>query len=77
MSESPLSILTPRVAARLRCPRCEAPVVVQRATRVRPGFEHLTLRCPECGNIHQAQAQTDPMRSEAIGWLCSDLHAPT
>jgi RNase P subunit RPR2 len=77
MSESPLSGLTPRALARPRCLRCQAPVVVQRATRGRSGFEHWTLRCTKCGNIHQAQVQTDPMKSEAIGWLCSDLHAPT
>ena len=77
MSESPLSTLTPRGVARPRCPRCQSAVVVQRATSGRSGFEHWTLRCPSCGNIHQAQVQADPMRSEAIGWLSGDLHAPT
>ena len=77
MSESPQSILTPRAVARPRCPQCQAPVIVQRATAGRPGFEHWTLRCAKCGHIHEAQVQTDPMKSEAVGWLSGDLHAPT
>jgi uncharacterized Zn finger protein len=77
MSVSLLSILTPRAVALPRCPQCQAPALIQRATPGRSGFEHWTLRCPKCGNIHEVQVQTDPMKSEAIGWLSGDLHAPT
>jgi uncharacterized Zn finger protein len=66
-----------RASASRRCPQCEAPAAIQRATPGRSGFEHLTLRCPNCGNISEAQVQTDPMKSTAVGWLSGDLHAPT
>jgi uncharacterized Zn finger protein len=77
MLESQLSTFSPRTAASRRCPQCEAPAIVQRATPGRSGFEHWTLRCTSCGNIHQAQVQTDPMKSATAGWLSGDLHAPT
>jgi uncharacterized Zn finger protein len=66
-----------RASASRRCPQCEARAAIQRATPGRSGFEHLTLRCPNCGNISEAQVQTDPMKSTAVGWLSGDLHAPT
>jgi rubredoxin len=77
MLEVQLSTSWARVSASRRCPQCEAPAAIQHATPGRPGFEHLTLRCPKCGNISEAQVQTDPMKSEAVGWLAGDLHAPT
>ena len=41
---------------------------VQRITEARAGFEHWTLRCTRCGRIEQAQVNTDPLKSEALGW---------
>jgi len=77
MSELQLSTLAPRSVERPRCPRCQAPALVQRRFPGRSGFEHWTLRCPKCGNIHETQVQADPMTSELAGWLFGDLHAPT
>ena len=77
MSEFLLSTLMPRAVARPRCPQCQAPVVAQRGFSGRSGFEHWTLKCATCGQIHEARVQTDPMKSEAIGWLSGNLHAPT
>ena len=57
MSEMQSTTLTPRSAARPRCPQCQAPALVQRATPARSGFEHWTLRCTKCGHIHEAQVQ--------------------
>jgi transcription elongation factor Elf1 len=69
-------MLPPRVAQRPRCPRCQARMAVQRIIPARSGFEHWTLRCTNCGNIHQAQVHTDPMKSDAQGWLDSELLPP-
>ena len=76
MLESQLSTLPRHVVASRRCPQCEAATAIQRATPGRSGFEHWTLRCPKCGNS-ETQVQTDSMKSEAVGWLSGDLHAPT
>ena len=77
MQEFLPSTLTPRAVSRPRCPQCQAPALVQRATAGRSGFEHWTLRCTKCGHIHEAQVRSDPMTREAAGWLSSELRAPT
>jgi hypothetical protein len=51
-------------------------MAIQRVVPARSGFEHWTLRCTKCGNIHQAQVHTDPMKSDAQGWLDSELSPP-
>jgi uncharacterized Zn finger protein len=43
-------------AERLRCPMCQADMEVLHLVPGRPGYEHWTLRCTECGLIHEAQA---------------------
>lgn len=77
MPESQRSPLAPRAVARPRCPLCPARALVQRSAAGRSGFEHRTLGCTKCGDIHEAQFQADPMTSEATGWLSSELRAPT
>ncbi|WGD50038.1 hypothetical protein QA641_31005 [Bradyrhizobium sp. CB1650] len=42
----------------------------------RPGFEHRTLRCTNCGVIYEAQAPADPIDSEVLGWFHSGLKPP-
>jgi transcription elongation factor Elf1 len=68
--------LSPRAAARPRCPKCQSRTEVQRITAARIGFEHWTLRCIKCGLIHETQVNADPMKSDSIGWEHSDLTAP-
>ena len=68
MLEPQTSTLSPRVAARPRCPKCQSRMEVQHITSARSGFEHWTLRCTECRLIHDAQVNADPMKSDAIGW---------
>lgn len=77
MTELQTITLTPRQVMRPRCPQCEAPARVQRATPGRKGFEHWTLRCTKCGHIHEVQMRSDPMTSTADGWLSGGLRAPT
>jgi hypothetical protein len=51
----------PTLPVRHDCPRCQARSTVQHMVPSRSGFEHWTLRCIECGHIHQAQVHTDPI----------------
>src|SRR5450631_4951264 len=46
--------LSPRAAARPRCPKCQSRTEVQRITAARTGFEHWTLRCIKYGLLHEA-----------------------
>jgi transcription elongation factor Elf1 len=77
VTETPISILAPRMIARPRCPECGAPARVQCSTAVVSGFQHWRLRCTKCGHVHEADVPADPMASEAKGWLAGELRAPT
>jgi len=68
--------LPPRVAGRPRCPKCQSRMEIQHIASARSGLEHWTLRCTKCWLIHEAQVNTDPMKSNAIGLEHSDLRAP-
>jgi len=45
-------------------------------TKARAGFERWTLRCTRCGRIEQTQVNTDPLKSEALGWTEGELRPP-
>ena len=68
--------LSYRAAARPRCPKCQSRMEIQHIASARSGFEHWTLRCTNCGLIHEAQVSADPMRPDAAGWEHSHLRAP-
>jgi uncharacterized Zn finger protein len=76
MPEPQTSTLSPRVAARPRCPRCQSCTEVQRVSAARSGFEHWTLRCTQCGLIQETQVNIDPMTSEVRGSTNSYLVPP-
>jgi rubredoxin len=61
---------------RPRCPKCRARPTVQSVVPIRSGFEYLTLRCTSCGLVYDAQVHTDPLRSDARGWIESELVSP-
>jgi hypothetical protein len=42
----------------------------------RPGFEHRTVRCSNCRLIYEAQAPADPIDSDALRWISSELKPP-
>jgi hypothetical protein len=67
--------LSPRVAGRPRCLKCQSRMEVQHITSTRSGFEHWTLRCTKCGLIREAQVSADPIEPDAIGWEHSDQRA--
>ena len=72
----PKPILPQRRTTRRRCFVCQAPMEVQRIAAARAGFEHRTLRCTSCGRIDQMQVNTDPLQSEALGWIEGEVKPP-
>jgi hypothetical protein len=76
MPDPQLPTLSPRTAERPRCLKCQSRMEVQRIITARSGFEHWTLRCTRCGHIHEAQVPTDPINTDARGWLNSELKSP-
>ena len=61
---------------RPRCPKCRARPTVQSVVEIRSGFEYLTLRCTSCALVYDAQVHTDPLKSDARGWIDSELVPP-
>jgi uncharacterized C2H2 Zn-finger protein len=76
MSELPKPTWSLHRTTRRRCVVCQSPMEVQRIVEARAGFEHWTLRCPRCGHIGQVQMSTDPLKSDASGWMTGELRPP-
>ena len=45
----------------IRCPRCAASPLMQSTTELRPGVQYLTLRCPCCLIVYDAQVPFAPV----------------
>ena len=61
---------------RPHCPKCRARPTIQNVIQIRSGFDYLTLRCTSCGLVYDAQVTqvpSDPLQSEARGWINSKL----
>ena len=61
---------------RPRCPKCRARPTIQSVVQLRTGFEYLTLRCMNCGLVYDAKVHTDALKSDARGWIDSELLPP-
>jgi hypothetical protein len=47
--------------------------------RVSPGpigFEHRLFECPRCDHVEISIIASDPLQSDALGWLDGELGAP-
>jgi hypothetical protein len=50
-----------------------------RLARIAPGpsgFDVRTFECARCENVYTVTVSTDPLKSDAAGWIYSDLKAP-
>ena len=41
------------------------------------GFANATFECQKCGYVRSTTLSGDPMSSDALGWLASELKPPT
>jgi hypothetical protein len=76
MPEPQMPALSLHRTARRRYPKCQSRTEIQHITAARSGFEHWTLRCAQCGLIHEMQVNNDPTTSDARGWAYSNLVPP-
>jgi hypothetical protein len=47
--------------------------------RIEPGpqgYDYRTFECAKCNHVHMVMVATDPMKSEAAGWLAGELKPP-
>jgi hypothetical protein len=48
-------------------------------SRIRPGrlnFDARTFECVKCSHVEKVLVPSDPMQSDALGWLLGELKAP-
>jgi hypothetical protein len=41
------------------------------------GFDYRTFECQRCGRVETVVISSDPMKSDAQGWLAGELKPPT
>ena len=70
----------PHIAAIQRpdCPKCpQRRMLLARLGAGASGFAIGTFECQTCGYVSTTAISEDPMRSDVLGWLASELRPPT
>jgi hypothetical protein len=61
---------------RLRCPRCQTRMMLERVSSGPIGFEHRLFECPKCDHVEISVTASDPFKSNVAGWLDGEIRAP-
>ena len=61
---------------RPRCSRCQTRMMLERVSPGPVGFEHRLFECPKCDQVDLRLIASDPLKSNAVGWLAGELRAP-
>ena len=61
---------------RPRCSRCQTRMMLERVSPGPVGFEHRLFECPKCDQVELRFIASDPLKSDAVGWLAGELRAP-
>jgi hypothetical protein len=62
---------------RPRCPACRQNRMLLSKLEAGPsGFDYRTFECQKCGRVETKVVASDPMASDARGWLASELRPP-
>jgi hypothetical protein len=48
-------------------------MMLERITRAPVGFEHQVFECPKCNHVEAKVITSDPLNTEALGWLSGEL----
>jgi hypothetical protein len=63
---------------RPRCPTCQQNRMLLSRLEAGPsGFDYRTFECQKCGRVETTLVSSDPMASDTLGWLESELRPPT
>jgi hypothetical protein len=61
---------------RPRCSRCHTRMMLERVSAGPTGFEHRLFECSKCDQVELSVIASDPLKSNAVGWLAGELRAP-
>ena len=74
----PVSPLHVSAIERPGCPNCRQQRMLLSSLGSRPcGSAIRTFECQRCGHTSTTVIPSDPMNSNALGWLASELRPPT
>jgi hypothetical protein len=78
MPESPSSHFGILLSAieRPGCATCQKRMVLARIAPGPSGFDYRTFECAKCDHVHMSLVASDPMKSDAQGWLAGELRSP-
>lgn len=62
---------------RARCPNCHHNCMLLSKLEQGPGFDYHSFECQKCGRVQTTVVERDPLTSDALGWLASELKPPT
>jgi hypothetical protein len=51
-------------------------MMLERVSSGPVGFEHRLFECPKCDQVELSVIASDPLKSNAAGWLAGELKAP-
>ena len=58
---------------RPRCPKCQTRMITTRVSPGPEGFERRQFECLKCGQSETQVVVSDPLKSNAVGWLQGEL----
>ena len=64
------------IIERPMCPACKHRMGLVRISPGERGFEERTFECGTCHRVEKASLPVDPMKTDALGWLASELRPP-
>jgi hypothetical protein len=59
------------------CPNCRRQMLVTRILPAKGEYQHIRFDCLTCPRFEVRVIPVDPLRTDAIGWLASELRPPT
>jgi hypothetical protein len=65
------------IVERPMCPTCKHRMGLARISPGERGFERRTFECSTCRRIEEVSFATDPLKTNAVGWLAGELKPPT
>jgi hypothetical protein len=58
------------------CPACKHGMGLGRISPGSAGFEERTFACSTCYRFEKVSFPLDPLKTDAVGWLASELRPP-
>jgi hypothetical protein len=69
-------VMSTSIAERPSCPTCKHRMGLARISPGKRGMEERTFECSTCHWILKVSVPVDPLKTDAVGWMASELRPP-